>query len=347
MECSPHGTERKARCRRTPVECRRRRACPPPGSRFPHPRGCGKRAPSTPEWGSVFKLTGLLLVASTFHARVGFRGHRPIFALRLPLHARARIGVAVCHSMPLISPPSRPCEDRRAPIRPLRTPVWNTPREACRGDTYRRDAPRRQNQGRRPAPEPCCPPRYPAQARPRGMPRQRPAGFGTRPGKGPQAPALGGKSMRAAFKGIPGINGRGTPAPFAPGTMRVAEEFDGRGTPAPCGGTPDRGRPAYGGRLPYQTVRNRRSGLKRCGSGQPGIRQPDGRVSRRDKPIRHRRRATRFGKTRRCAGRPSRRGAAPATQSKARRTRPAGHGPEARRKAGGAASLIVWKRPAR
>lgn len=32
------------------------------------------------------------------------------------------------------------------------------------------------------------------------MPRQCPAGFGTRPGKGPQAPALGGKSKRAAFK---------------------------------------------------------------------------------------------------------------------------------------------------
>lgn len=163
----------------------------------------------------------------------------------------------------------------------------------------------------------------------------------------PTGPRARRKEHARRLQGHTGYRREGHARPLCLRDYEGSEGIRREGHTRPLWGTPDRGRPAYGGRLPYQTVRNRRSGLKRCGSGQPGIRQPDGRVSRRDKPIRHRRRATRFGKTRRCAGRPSRRGAAHATQAKARRTRPAGHGPEARRKAGGAASLIVWKRPAR
>lgn len=79
----------------------------------PHPRGVPetKGLPSTRL--TVPAPPGLRQ-EGTLHARVGFRGRRPIFALRLPLHARARIGVAVCHSMPLISPPHA-----RARIGPL------------------------------------------------------------------------------------------------------------------------------------------------------------------------------------------------------------------------------------
>lgn len=285
MECSPHGTELKARCRRTPGGAARGHPPRPSGVPGTQADFCFAAAPPRP----------------CEDRRGGLPQHASHLAPLTPVRGSAR-------SAGTDPAPAHACVEhatRSMPGGPAGCPAQAKPKAASGSRALLSAKIPRASKAKRHAPS--------TPRRIRNTARQR-----------PKAPALGGKSMRAAFKGIPGIDGRGTPAPF--------------------GGTPDRGRPAYGGRLPYQTVRNRRSGLKRCGSGQPGIRQPDGRVSRRDKPIRHRRRATRFGKARRCAGRPSRRGA---TQAKARRTRPAGHGPEARRKAGGAASLIVWKRPAR
>lgn len=121
----------------------------------PHPRGVPetKGLPSTRL--TVPAPPGLRQ-EGTLHARVGFRfqAHRPAscrqhlprpsgvpgtqadfcFAAAPPRPCEARRSCLPQHAPHLA--PSRPCEARparRAPIRPLRTPVWNTPREACRG----------------------------------------------------------------------------------------------------------------------------------------------------------------------------------------------------------------------
>lgn len=203
----------------------------------PHPRGVPetKGLPSTRL--TVPAPPGLRQ-EGTLHARVGFRGRRPIFALRLPLHARARIGVAVCHSMPLISPPhararlgplgghrsgpcARLCGTRHVKhaggIHTAGCPAQAKPRAAAGSRALLSAKIPRASKAKRHAPS--------MPRRIRNTARQRPTG-----------PRARRKEQARRLQGIPGIDGEGHARPLCPRDYEGSEGIRREGYARPLWG---------------------------------------------------------------------------------------------------------------
>lgn len=326
----------------------------------PHPRGVPetKGLPSTRL--TVPAPPGLRQ-EGTLHARVGFRfqAHRPA-SCRQHLPRPSRVPGTQADFCFAAAPP-RPCEDRRsglpqhashlAPLTPVRGSADTdpAPAHAC------------VEHATRSMPGGYIPAGCPAQAKPRAAAGSRallsakipraskakrhapstPRRIRNTARQRPTGPRARRKEHARRLQGHTGYKREGHARPLCPRDYEGSGGIRREGHTRPLWGHAGSGPPGIWGKVSVsdrpepafrpEAVRKRTTGHQT--TGRPGF--PPGQAHP----------AQAAGNTF-WENTAMRRAAFP-PRSRTRRTRPAGHGPEARRKAGGAASLIVWKRPAR